>query len=371
MSFEDEPINVINAEGAPDFVTHEASALLAAAQAHFEAATGRQLSPSQVEMYLLETVAYMLTIRGGEEQAAFENCFVAYAEGDWLDRHGTDRSTPRLAAAAATTTMRFQSAEAAVSRIAIPAGTRVSDVSGQVQFLTLEAALIETGAAQVDVPAQATVPGVYANGFDAGRISTIVDPVTGIASAQNLTVTGGGANRETDDRYRARLALAFERIGDGLSQERYVSDVYAWNASCVDVAVTRPQPGHVDIYPLMGHGAPNAGELASLAEVFGESNTHQGDFIQVFAPTPRTFEVDLHLTLSQPDAADAAERAVQTVLDSWEQTLGGYIAPSELIRAARAVSGVIEADTGDLALELVPPTSWRQCTSLLVSVEVV
>lgn len=371
MSFEDHPINLLNAAGAPDFVTVEAQLLLDRAISFFEAGTGRTLSPSQVEMYLLETIAYMMSVRGGEEQLALENGFVAYSRDKWLDLHGADRSTPRLEAVPATTTLRFSRIGPAVSRIRIPAGTRVSDAGGQVQFATQELAYIEAGQAQIDVSAASLALGMGSNNYPIGALSIIIDTVPGIASVTNLTVTGAGAEREETARYRVRVALAFERLGDGLTQERYVSDVLAWNARCIDVDVQRPQAGHVNIYPLMDSGAPNPEEIASLQDDFGESNTHQGDFIQVFAPTAQVFAFELALTLSDPDAEAPATAAVQSVLDFWATTLGGYFAPSELIRVAKETVNVVEADIPNQILTLVADNSWRKCTITTVTVTVV
>lgn len=198
-----------------------------------------------------------------------------------------------------------------------------------------------------------------------------MDPVPGIATVTNLTETGNGAEVEEISRYRARVALAFERIGDGLSKERYLTDVLGWNSRCIDVTIERPQPGYVNLHPLMDTGAPNAEELASLLSVFNESNIHQGDFIQAFAPSAEEFSVPLALTLSNPDAEEPARAAVQAVLDSWTQSLGGYIAPSELIRAAKDNEGVVEADIPGLALTLVADTKWRKGTISGVTVEVV
>ena len=370
-SFERQPVNRLNAAGAPDFVTIEARRLLNDAKAHFEAETGRTLYPSQVEMYLLETIAYMLSVRGAQEQLAFENCFVAYARSQWLDTHGAERNTPRLPATPATTTLRFSTGGPANARIRIPAGTRVADEAGQAQFMTTAVAFIEAGEQQVDVRAAATEPGAQANGFAEGALSAIIDQVPGIAAVTSLSETGGGAEREDNDRYRARLALAFERIGDGLSRERYVTDVLGWNARCIDVAVIRPRPGHVNIYPLMDTGAPNREELASLLTIFNTSNTHQGDYIRTFAPIPHEFEVDLSLTLSDPDAVRPVRAAVQQVLDGWARTLGGYVAPSELIRVAKANTGVIEADIAELRLSRIADVAWRKGTIGDVAVEVV
>lgn len=365
------PITALNTAGAPDFVTLEAQKLLDQAKAKFEADTGRTLSESQTEMYLLETIAYMLALRGVEEQLAFENCFVAYARGNWLDIIGADRNTPRLQAAPAATTLRFTAPQPAVSQILIPAGTRVSDAGGLVQFATETATFIATGQTSVEVQATATAPGSATNGYSVGALTNLIDPVPGVATVSNLTETGDGAEVESDARYRERLPLAFERIGDGLNHERYVSDVLGWNARAIDVHIDRPQPGYVDIYPLMDTGAPNAQEIASLLSVFTESNIHQGDFIQVQTPTAHTFTADLHLVLSDPEAADDAEAAVQDVLDEWERSLGGYIAPSALTDAARDIKGVVDADVPNLAFTAVAASSWRKCTSLSVVVSAV
>ncbi|WP_299773131.1 baseplate J/gp47 family protein [uncultured Tateyamaria sp.] len=371
MSSDVAPITELNQTGAPNFVTQEAERLLALAKAKFEADTGRALSESQQEMYLLETIAYMLTLRGAEEQLAFENCFVAYARSNWLDVIGADRNTPRLQAAPAVTTLRFTAPQQAAAQILIPAGTRVADTGGVVQFATQTLAVIPAGQASVDILAQATVAGSTTNGFSINALTVLIDPVPGISAVSNLTETGGGAEVESDARYRERLPLAFERIGDGLNRERYESDVLGWNARCIDVHVDRPQPGYVDIYPLMVTGAPNAQEIASLSSVFNDSNIHQGDFIKVQIPTAHEFTAELHLFVSEPEAADDAEAAVQNVLDEWERSLGGYIAPSALTDAARDIAGVVDADVPNLAFAAVAASSWRKCTALQVVVTAV
>lgn len=370
MSFDLHPVNRLNAGGAPEFVTSDPQKLLEAAILRFEAATGRKLSPSQVEMYLLEVIAYMLSVRGAEEQLAFENNFVAYARPDWLERIGAGRETHRLQPTPATTVLRFTPDPGITTPIRIPAGTGVSDGAGQVRFLTLDEALIAPGQDYADIRAGASETGPFANKFPAGSISALIDPLPGIADVQNITGTGGGAALENLDRYRARVALAFERIGGGLSYERYVADALAWNARCVDVAVERPKPGYVNLSPLMDDGLPNDEELASLLAVFNESNIHQGDYIRVFAPVPHEFSFTLHLSVDNPGIVPAAVAAVQKVLDGWAGQLAGYIAPSEIIRTARNIQGVLDADTPDLVFAQLPANAWRRCTGFTPDVKV-
>lgn len=367
MSFETHPVNLLHDAGAPEFVTVEAQRLLDLSIAHFEAETGRTLSPSQVEMYLLETIAYMLSIRGGEEQLAFENCFIAFARSDWLDKHGAGRNTPRLEALPALTSLEFSIPAILVAQIIIPAGTRVSDANGVATFLTLAAAVIPAGDLTVQVAAKATTSGISANGYAPGTITSLIDPIAGVTSVQNLTETSAGANRETDPRYRARLALAFERITRGGSLEAYRAITFTWNTRVLDVAVIRSQPGHIDVHPLMDTGVPTAGEITSLLAFLQDDKIPQGDYVSVLVPVAHDFTAELHLVVSDPAAVDVAVAAVHAVLDIWARELGGHIAPSELIAAAKGVAGVIDADILNLSLTSIAKNAWRNCTGLLVT----
>ena len=362
------PINQLYAAGAPDFVTHDAETLLSQAIAHFEAGTGRSLSPMQVETYLLETIAYMLTLRGIEEQAALEKSFVAYAPDDFLDVFGAERNTPRLAAEKATTTLRFTVTAGALS--AIPAGTRVSD--GTATFATDARAAVASSATTVDVPASAEATGVTYNGIAAGALTQMVDTIAGIVAVTNLTATVGGSAREPMARYRARIAQAFERISRGGSKEGYETLVYDWSTAIVDVEAIRPQPGYITIYPLLADGEMSAAERTAVRDwLYRDNLVPMGDFVSVVPPVLHAFAVPLHLVLSDPAAAASATAAAQAVLDDWRLTLGGYIAPSELIAAAKAVTGIIDASIDDdlLAFSEVAATACRAGT-LTVTIEV-
>lgn len=365
------PINILHQSGAPDFVDTDASSILAALKSKFEDFTGRTLSPSEVEMYLFETAAYLFAIKNTQVQIALENNFVAFADDTFLEILGADRNTPRLDPQPAVTKIQFSTTEPALVGINIPVGTRVSDPSGQLVFLTVEPGTLAAGEISVTLDAEAKAQGVFANDLAPGAISNLVDAIAGISGAVNVTMSSGGASIENIDRYRARLPLAFELLGDGLSRERYVADVLNWDSRVVDVFVTRPERGHVHIFPLLTSGAPSAQDLESLANVFDASNTHQGDYIQAFPPAGHEFLVDLALKLSQPEALNPAIQAIQNVLIGWTQHLGGYIAPSELIEAAKSVPGVIDADTPNLAFLEIERGKWRHGLLGAVSHEVI
>lgn len=369
MSFDDHPINVLNRAGPPKFVETDAQVILDQQIAHFEAETGRTLSPSQVEMYSLETQSYMLSLRGAEEQRAFESNLVAYADGASLDEIGPDRNTPRLLAQSSTTVLRFVLDAPAVTRIKIPKGTRVGDVNEVVQFQTTADATLEVGEVTKDIAAGALKKGISANGFAVGAIASLIDTVPGITSVQNIFETGGGANIEPNNRYRVRIALANEKISRGGGRQTYRALVFDFNARINDVAIIQPQRGYDDIYPLVDTGGLTELEKTQLLKSL-EGKVPQGDIITIRDPIDHGFDVTLELVVSSSSAVEPARVAVQAVLDKWRLSLGGYIAPSELTSAAKSIENVINAKTPDLALVEVPENAWRNAGVLTVTVEV-
>lgn len=271
MSFETHPINLLQAQGAPEFVTVDLAELKLSAVASFEAATGRTLSEAQTEMFIIELIAGLFSVRGVEQQNGIEAAFLAFARGERLDWHGAGLGTPR-------------------------------------------------------------------------------------------------ADGEADDRYRARLAMAEDALGNGLSRARYSRDVFNWHSDVRDVHISRPSPGHVNVRPLMNSRLPTLAEIASLQAFFDASEVHQGDDVNVASPTRHDFAFQLTLRVSNPDAAAPAEAAARLVLSRWALSLGGHIAPSEIESAARSVSGVVDAEA-DIAYAAVSDDAWRNCTSMTVRVE--
>ena len=71
---------------------------------------------------------------------------------------------------------------------------------------------IPAGSTTVDVPATCTVAGTDGNGFAAGELATIVDPIPYVASVTNTTATEGGAEIESDDDLAERVFLALGPI---------------------------------------------------------------------------------------------------------------------------------------------------------------
>lgn len=345
----------------PAFFVTDQQALKARYVAFFEAASGRKLYPMQVEMLLIETLAYAMAMLGEEAQATAEEYLVSLAGLNGLLGLGGNRSTPRLPASKARVTVRFSLAEARAAPTVIPADRWI--VAGDVLFSTLDQAVIAAGSLAADVVAEALVPGVAGNGFAVGQLSSLAEPIAGV-NVTNIEVSTGGADVEEVEAYRLRVANAFDRVSAAGGIGWYREEVMAVSPAIIDVAVVRPQPCYVDIYPLTAAGPASLSlrdqvkaalsTARALEDRFGDEVTVKAA-VQVIATPQLTLRMSR--SASDANAADAEARA-RAVLEGWRQRLGAVIAPSDVEAAARAGGGVIDAEVSGLAFSQLDPHQY-------------
>lgn len=364
-------LDALKAFPVPQLFTTDAAVWKARLVAMFEGATGRTLYPMQVEMLLIEALAYAMSVLGEEGQMVAEQHLVALAEIDGLERLGPNRSTPRLAAAKARTAMRFSVDAPRAETVFVAQGSRIS-AGGNVVFATLAPAVIAIGALSADVQAEAEVEGTAGNDFIVGQISTMLDPVPGV-SAANITISGGGADIEDPELYRLRLANAFERISTAGSFAWYREEAIGVSSAIIDVAVVRPQPCYVDIYPLTLTGPADVDLRAQVAATFNTADMLDirfGDEVTIKPPVAVTAAPVVTVrgrklpSNIEQDATDAA----QAVLTVWRQRLGSTIAPSDVEAAVKKLTGVVDAELSGLPFQQLGRSEFLVCTSLTVSV---
>ena len=356
-------LDEIIARGPPKFAETDPDVFLKRLVAKFEELTGRKLYPDQSEMFVFETTAYMLALRGEEKQAAFEQNLVAFAVKDFLDAKAANNSTYRLKESKAVTTLRFSLAAVSPNAINVPAGTRVS--ASDLIFATDEDLVIESAQLAGDVTATAETAGDAGNGFEPEAVNSILDPIAGISAVVNIEETTGGADEEDDDHLRRRAAHAHETISKAGPREGYRQRVFAVNSQIVSVAVIRPEPGKIDIYPLMADGIPSAAMKAEIADALSpETERPQGDDVTIKDPVAVNFAVSLTVQVDQLTTAIEADvtAKAQAVVDAWRLSLAGYVAPSEIYAAVKALNGVVDCDDPAFAFAELEPHEYRDVT---------
>lgn len=336
---------MIDLAALPDiqFCETDAAAVQAEVLAGYEAVTGRTLYPGDPERLFLEGLAYVIALQRFAIDYAGKMNLLRYAAGDYLEHLGALTEVYRLPPAAASCTVRFSANEALPGAAPIPAGTRVTP-DGTLLFATTAAAEIAAGELFADVTAVALVPGAAGNGFLPAQINRLVDPVAGVATVANVTLTLGGADAEGDEPLRERIQLSPESFATAGPRLAYVYWVKSTHQDVLDVSVTSPVPGQVDVRLLATGGESPAPELVAsvLAMLSEDKRRPLTDQVAVAAPGIEIFDVDVSWWVAQPSAALAAQiqTAVTAAVEgyvSWQRSrIGRDVNPSELTRRIMA-----------------------------------
>ncbi len=354
----------------PDFISRDPLQVEQELIAGWEAMTGKPLYPAQVERLLIDLAAYRETlVRIGIQEAAKQN-LVAYARAPMLDYLGELVGTVRLPAQAARTTLRLGLAQPATALVSIPAGTRAR--GGGAEFATDHAAQMAIGQQSVEVLATASVAGNAANGIGAGGVAVLVDLADRGLSVTNLGVTYGGLPAETDERLRARILLAPEHFAVAGPRGAYRWQVLSYRQDIVDVGITSPAPGRVNLYPVLATGLPDADLLDALRRRLADERVRPlTDWVTVDAPTRVPYAVAVTITGTREADQSAVTAAVTASLDSYAARLraqaGRDLVPSQWSERAQRIGGVYGVTVTSPAARVLTPAEWADCESLTVT----
>lgn len=356
----------------PSFITRDPDAVVLDIINQFEALTGRQLYPAQVERILVDVIAYRESLlREGVQDAAKLN-LVRFSRAPMLDYIAENIGVTRLLPRAANTLLRFNLI-AVINPVVLPIGTAVA--TGDLIFLTSENITIPANTVLIDVPAECSVVGVIGNGFAIGQINTLVNAVAGIAitSVNNITPSKDGIEYEDDEQLRERIVLAPESFTNAGSLGAYKFHARSANQNIIDVAIHSPVGGQVDIYPLTNTGLPSAIiKDQVLAKCAAQTVRPLCDTVLVKDPVSQTFSIDAQLIIY--DSADAvialnsAITAINNFVAASNVTLGKDIVRTQIIDVLHGY-GVYKVElispAADIPLEVM---AWPNCININISI---
>jgi len=317
----------------------------------WEQATGETLQPAQVERLILNVIAYRENVLKLAINEAAKQNLLAFAKNEKLDYLGALLGVKRLPAQPALTTMRFEFQEPLPIEILIPKGTQVRSSDGKVVFQTKEDVNAEIGSEYVDVLAECTEAGIIGNGYEAGTINELVNPLPYVSKVYNVTITTGGADIEDDDRFRSRIQLAPESFSNAGSKGAYIYWAKTAHQDIVDVAVESPEPGVVNVYPLLKGGVIPGEEIISLVEetLNADKVRPLTDKVQVLPPEPVNFDinVDLYIYKGHTPLVNSikaeAEGRLKVYTEKLKNKLGMDIVPEQIVDLLQSILGVYRA----------------------------
>lgn len=323
-----------------EFLKTDPDEIFSDLESRYREYTGRSLARADpVRLFLCAIAAEEAQLRTAVDLACKEN-LLSYADGDYLDALGAYVNTPRLEASKSTTTIRFTLLAAQTSAFVIPAGTVVTN--GLANFLTDEVGIIEAGQSTIDIPATCSVEGADYNGILAGSINTLGDPLPGIASAVNIDISTGGADREDDDAYAERIRLAPTAFSVAGPHDSYIYYAKKYSPSIADVCVygLPEEPGNVYVRPLLDGGVLPDDAFLDKLKAYLSSDTIRPltDNVLVKAPEAVALKINVswYLGAESIQSIAAVTAAVADAVEQYRQwqitRIGRDINPDRLMK---------------------------------------
>jgi phage-related baseplate assembly protein len=358
----------------PSFIERDAAKITQELISNYEALTGRKLYPAQVERLIIDLLSYReMLLRIGIQEAAKQN-LVEYARFPMLDYLGELVGATRLPAQPARTTIRFTLSAVQTFDILIPASTQVETKDGKYIFKTDSDATIKAGQTIVDVSAACETAGAAGNGYIAGEINNILSPIAYVEKAENITVSLGGTDEESDDRLRGRIKEAPEHFSNAGSKGAYRFHAMSAHQEIVDVAVTSPTPGQVNVYPLMVTGNPTTDMLNLVSDTLNAEKIRPlTDQVNVLAPTRVDFSITANVTLFSFADSGTVQETFSTKLNEYtammKSRLGRDIIKTQIIALINSVYGVYKTDLTSPANDMVlAENEWANCTGTTINI---
>lgn len=245
----------------------------------------------------------------------------------------------RPEAKAAVCTMRFKISEAQKSAVLIPAGTRITNASKTLVWVTMEDNYVPIGETFIDVEnVTCQTAGTVGNGYTPGQINKLVDVYDFYTSCENITTSAGGSNAPDDDRYYELMRESMDAYSTAGAQGSYIYWAKQESTEIIDVAAVSPTPGIVKLYVLMNGGvlADEETKKKVLAACSADERRPLTDW--VFVEDAEIVEYDIDLTYyTQSDArisaaeVEAAVKSAEEEYVDWQSArLGRDINPSRL-----------------------------------------
>lgn len=360
----------------PQFFSTDVSAITAEYVTLYEQLTGKVLQPAQPERLFIDMIVYRETLLRIQANEAAKQNLIRFATGDMLDYIGElDRCT-RLPEQPARTTLRFTLAAVQSFDVVVAAGVRRGSKDGKYLFATDAALTILAGQLSGDVAATADIAGVAGNGYLAGEINVEIDPVAYMATVASISVTVGGSDTESDDHYRERITLKPESFSTAGPEDAYVYWAKSAHQDIVDVKVSSPSAGEVNVYPLMATGLPAAEILTLVAAILTAKKVRPlTDSVSVLAPTEVQFTIVAAVTLYEwaADDAETARANIESLLEEYaaklRSGLGNDLVLDQIKHRITGYRGVYKSTlTAPVADQVLADNQWLNCTGITVTI---
>jgi phage-related baseplate assembly protein len=278
---------------------------------------------------------------------------VDFATAPVLDYLAASFGLTRLPAVGAACTLQF-AIVAGHLPVTIPLGTRIGSADGLVVFTTDDDLYIPAGTDTITISATCSTAGAAGNGYSVNTINVLQDPYAFIVSVENINMTAGGSDQETDAQLQSRIKLAPSEFSVAGSRNAYIFWAKSADPSIIDAKVMTYEddnliaPGEVDVYVLLTGGQLSNSAVNAEVEAVLSSDTVRPltDNVQVKTPIQQNYSLLVAITPYTDATYTALNSAITLIASNWAQTktvgLGLDIVASQL-ETLCMISGVYDA----------------------------
>lgn len=357
----------------PEFINRDPQTIISEMVSDYESRVGRVLEPAQAERMLINAFAYRESlVRNQIQDSALQN-LIAFARYPMIDYLGELVGVVRLVPQSAKTTI-LLTLTAGHGDIVIPSGLRIQSVDGRATFELTQDYSVSILTDEISVTAIAQNSGVLFNDYAIGTITEILDPQPYLSLASNTDASNGGSDEETDDALRERIKLAPNSFSVAGPYKAY--EFWAKSASplIIDVAVTNPTPGTVEVFPLVEGLAVTPTEILDAVEVVlnDEKIRPLSDTVVVTSPTAVDTDLIINLVIYegtvQADILPVVEANLQAFKDGRRKLLGQDIVIDQ-IKALCMIDGVYKSNVTTPSTDLIiDETEFANIETITVTV---
>lgn len=341
------------------FFNMDITRIIADLESNYTALTGVSVRPASVEKLFIHWIANIIIQERELTNYAANQNIPSRAVGNNLDALAElFFNQIRAPAKKASCVTRFYISTIRTSAVLIPAGTRVTDSNQTLYWETTQDAYIPAGETYLDIAVTCQTAGTVGNGWSAGQIHTAIDIYDYYSRCENITISDGGADEQSDDElYQSILQSMFAPSTAG-SRGGYIYHAKSVSTEIADVAVQSPAPGEIRIYALM-----KSGDIASETikqAIYDKCNADDvrplADHVEMANPDIIYYQIKFTYYLpsgaaNYAEISNAVENAVENYIAWQSEKFGRDINPSYLI-------GLL-MQTGVKRVELQNPTFTR------------
>lgn len=315
----------------------------------YEKKSGKALQPAQIERLMVDVGAYRETILRMKIQETAKQNLLSYAPLDILEHIGEPLGVQKLLANCAVTVLKFSLDEALDFDYKISKGAQVESKDGLFIFQTTEDITLKAGELYVLGNAICETPGSAANNYIIGSINNLITPLSYISTVENTIISSGGADDEEADNLRERIRQAPEKFSNAGSRGAYRYHTLSAHQSIIDVAITSPSPGIVNIYLLTKDGVASE-EVIKIVQAYLSDDKIRPltDCVKVYSSEKIEFTIRANVLLYKDSDAQSVIKTINSKIKEYKvslaEKLGKNVIQTQIISILNSIYGVFKVE---------------------------